>query len=160
MTDPKWLTESEDRAWRGLHEMNRALDHVLSRRLGDDSGLSMADYELLVPLSEAAGRRLRARDLGQLVQWEKSRLSKHVSRMEQRGLVSRQECSADARGSFICLTEAGWVAITAAAPDHVEAVRRYFVDLLDAGELRMFAEVSDRVVARASEGAGPTDPCD
>ena len=154
MTDPKWLTESEDRAWRGLHQLNRALDHALSRRLLDDSGLSMADYELLVPLSEAADRRLRARDLGHLVQWEKSRLSKHVSRMEQRGLVSRQECPADARGSFICLTEAGWVAIAAAAPDHVAAVRRYFVDLLDAGELRVFAEVSDRVVARAADGSG------
>ena len=160
MTDPKWLTESEDRAWRGLHQLNRALDHALSRRLLDDSGLSMADYELLVPLSEAADRRMRARDLGHLVQWEKSRLSKHVSRMEQRGLVSRQECPADARGSFICLTEAGWVAIAAAAPDHVAAVRRYFVDLLDAGELRVFAEVSDRVVARAAEGSGQTDSCD
>lgn len=160
MAEPRWLTEAEDQAWRGLHQMNRALDHALSRRLGDDSGLSMADYELLVPLSEATDRRLRARDLGHLVQWEKSRLSKHVSRMEQRGLVSRQECSSDARGSFICLTEAGWVAIAAAAPDHVEAVRQYFLDLLDAEQLRMFREVSERVVERAAETSGRRDPCD
>jgi DNA-binding MarR family transcriptional regulator len=80
--------------------------------------------------------------------------------MQQRGLVSRQECSSDARGSFICLTEAGWTAIAAAAPDHVEAVRRYFVEVLDAGELQMLAELSDRVVRRAADEGGSRLPCD
>src|SRR6187551_2609979 len=96
-TTPRWLDEREQRAWRGYNQMQRRLTRVLGQRLTQDSGLSAADYELLVPLSEAADDRLRARDLARMVDWEKSRLSHQLTRMEQRGLVERRECPTDAR---------------------------------------------------------------
>jgi DNA-binding MarR family transcriptional regulator len=133
--------------------MHRQLRSALNRQLTRDAGLSAADYELLVPLSETPGQRLRARDLGREVDWEKSRLSHHIGRMERRGLVERQECPADARGAFIRLTEEGRRAMEAAAPDHVETVRRYFIDLLSPDELDTITSVADRVLRRIAAGA-------
>lgn len=90
--------------------------------------LSGAEYAVLVPLSEAAEGVLRARDLGRMIDWDRTRLSHQVTRMEKRGLVAREDCVDDARGSMVRLTAAGRAAIDAAAPDHVETVRRYFFD--------------------------------
>jgi DNA-binding MarR family transcriptional regulator len=148
MSEPRWLDEREQRAWRGYGQMHRRLDRVLGQRLLRDSGLSSSDYELLVPLSEAPGAQLRARDLARIVEWEKSRLSHHLTRMVQRGLVERRECPTDARGAFIALTEAGRRAIEGAAPQHVEAVRENFIDLLTAAEIDVVKTIAERVLAR------------
>jgi DNA-binding MarR family transcriptional regulator len=150
MTQPRWLDEREARAWRGYTQMQRRLDRVLGQLLTRDSGLSPADYELLVPLSEAPDQQLRARDLARMVDWEKSRLSHHLTRMELRGLVRRHDCPTDARGAFIRLTGAGRKAIEAAAPQHVEAVRDNFIDLLTPREIDALAAITDRVLARLS----------
>jgi DNA-binding MarR family transcriptional regulator len=156
MPEIHWLDRREQRAWRAFNDMTRRLGSTLGRRLTQESGLSAADYEVLVVLSEAPDRRLRARDLARLVEWEKSRLSHHIGRMQQRGLVERQECPTDARGAFVQLSEQGLHAIQAAAPDHVEAVRRHFVDLLEPAELDLLASIADRVLANLDR---PTDPC-
>jgi DNA-binding MarR family transcriptional regulator len=148
MTTSRWLDEREQRAWRAYTQMDRRLNRVLGQRLTRDSGLSWADYELLVPLSEAPGEQLRARDLARTVDWEKSRLSHHLSRMQQRGLVERRECHTDARGAFIRLTRAGRRAIEAAAPQHAAAVRDSFIDLLSARELEVMTTIADRVLER------------
>jgi DNA-binding MarR family transcriptional regulator len=161
MTEPQWLDEREQRAWRGYRKMRRQLESALNRQLMRDAGLSMADYELMVPLSEAPGRQLRARDLARLVDWEKSRLSHHIGRMERRGLVARLECPTDARGAFIQLTDEGMRAMEAAARDHVVTVRRYFIDLLTPGELDTLTSISDRVLDRlAAEGVPAEERCD
>ncbi|NJC82547.1 winged helix-turn-helix transcriptional regulator [Planosporangium mesophilum] len=139
--------------------MHRRLDGAINRQLTRDAGLSAADYEILVPLSEAPGQRLRARDLGRLVNWEKSRLSHHVGRMERRGLVTRQGCPTDARGAFIQLTDSGRRAMETAAPGHVETVRGCFIDLLSGDELETLASIADRVIQRIDEGA-PQDATD
>jgi DNA-binding MarR family transcriptional regulator len=157
MTHPRWLDEREARAWRAFHKMYRQLNSAINRRLTSDSGLSIADYEILIPLSEAPGQRLRARDLGRGVDWEKSRLSHHIGRMQRRGLVDRQECPTDARGAFIQLTEEGWRAVEAAAPDHVETVRRYFIDLLSPEELETLTSIANRVVHRIAETSPDSD---
>jgi DNA-binding MarR family transcriptional regulator len=151
MTAPRWLDEREQRAWRGYNQMYRRLAKVLGQQLTRDAGLSAADYELLVPLSEAADDRLRARDLARMVDWEKSRLSHHLTRMEQRGLVERRECPTDARGAFINLTPAGRRAIEGAAPQHVEAVREHFVDLLTEDEIDVLTRITDRVLDRLEQ---------
>jgi DNA-binding MarR family transcriptional regulator len=155
MPEPHWLTEREQRAWRAYNDMARRLATTLGRRLTQESGLSSADYEVLVPLSEAPGRRLRARDLARIVEWEKSRLSHHIGRMQQRGLVGKQDCPTDARGAFIQLSDEGLRAIQAAAPDHVETVRRYFIDLLSPDELDLLTSLADRVLERLDT----PDPC-
>ena len=156
VADPRWLDEREQHAWRATAEMHRRLSAAVERRLVLDSGLSAADYQVLVPLSESPEGRLRARDLARGAGWEKSRLSHQMRRMEQRGLVEREECPTDARGAYVRLTPAGRAAIEAAAPSHVETVRRLLFDVLEPGEVDLLAAVADRVLARLdAEG----DPC-
>ncbi len=131
--------------WRAFVGMRRALDLAVERQLAE-AGLSTADYELLVPLSEAPGLVLRVRDLGRAVAWDRSRLAHQLRRMEQRGLVSRFECPTDARGTMVRLTDKGREVIELAAPGHVEAVRRHFVDLLTPDEIDAILRISERVI--------------
>lgn len=155
MDGPRWLDEREAALWRAMQEAWSGLDSALERQLNDE-GLSAADYALLVPLSEADGDLLRARDLAGRVGWERSRLSHQLRRMEQRGLVQRSGCSDDARGTMIALTPQGRAALEAAAPGHVAAVRRAFVDLVEPGE----AEVLTRVFTRVRDALAPrSDGC-
>jgi DNA-binding MarR family transcriptional regulator len=135
VSETRWLDEREARMWRSYVHMQRAIGQAIERQLAEE-GLSGADYELLVPLSEAPDHVLRARDLGRGVGWDRSRLAHQLRRMEQRGLVRRFDCPTDARGTMVELTPAGLELITTAAPGHVETVRRCFVDLLDAGRDR------------------------
>ena len=109
--EPRWLDEREARAWRGFISMQTQLLRRLARQMQHDDGLSEADFEVLVRLSEAPDGRQRVFELGQATQWEKSRLSHHLSRMVQRGLVVRETCPTDSRGAFVKLTAAGRGAI-------------------------------------------------
>jgi DNA-binding MarR family transcriptional regulator len=127
--------------------MRALLDLQITRDLASDSGLSGADYDVLSNLSEADGHKLRLGDLAAHLLWSKSRLSHHISRMEQRALVTRQDCASDGRGAELGLTEAGWRAIEAAAPPHVESVRRHFIDRLSAGQIRVLGDLAETVVA-------------
>ncbi|MFI7067773.1 MarR family winged helix-turn-helix transcriptional regulator [Kribbella sp. NPDC050124] len=154
MTDSRWLDAREARLWQSYRDAYRELMRALETRLITNSGLSGADYALLHPLSVAEDGVLRTRDLGKSVGWERSRLSHQVSRMEKRGLVCREECVSDARGSMVRLTEVGRKAIEAAAPDHVDAVRTYFFDHLSRDEQDQLTAVLERIV-----GTIPADPC-
>lgn len=150
-SSPRWLTEDEAKAWRALRGLGAPLNSVLNRQLTRESGLSMADYEVLVVLSEASGSRLRARELGRLTGWEKSRLSHHITRMEARGLVTREGDSSDGRGAVVVLTPFGRETIVGAAPGHVVAVRHYVIDHLTHDQLRTLGEIGDIVQARLVE---------
>jgi DNA-binding MarR family transcriptional regulator len=153
-TPPRWLDEREDKAWRGFLSMQIQLRRQLGRELQEETGLSEADYIVLVHLSEAPGGRLRPFELGAVAGWEKSRLSHHLTRMERRGLVKRQHCLTDNRGAFVTLTAAGRSAIEAAAPFHVEQVRRLFFSALTAEQLEALTAISEAVLA----GLGPVEP--
>jgi DNA-binding MarR family transcriptional regulator len=148
MSDPRWLSASEARAWRALQNLSAPLAAALNRQLTRDSALSSADYEVLVVLSESPAGVLRAGELGRATGWEKSRLSHHIKRMVARGLVERQGCVTDGRGLMVAITPNGRSAIEQAAPGHVEAVRAYVVDLLTPGQLEVLAEVGEVVGAR------------
>lgn len=150
VSGPRWLDEREARAWRGYNRMRLQLNARLNRNLVRDAGLSLADYEVLVCLSEAPDGRLRAFQLADALRWEKSRLSHHLTRMQGRGLVRRQECPTDGRGAFIVLTDTGTAAIERAAPEHVEDVRRAFVDVLTPAQLDALDQISRAVLARLS----------
>ena len=154
MTEPRWLDAREARLWQSYRDAYRELMRALESRLIGNSGLSGADYALLHPLSVAEQGVLRTRDLGKSVGWERSRLSHQVSRMEKRGLVCREECVSDARGSMVRLTDLGRKAIDAAAPDHVDAVRTYFFERLTPEEQDQLAILLDRIVANI-----PADSC-
>ena len=146
MTEPRWLDERQQDVWQGYLHMNQDLYAFLEQQLGRESGLSGADYKVLHPLSETQDGLLRARDLGTEIGFDRSRLSHHLSRMERRGLVAREECAEDARGLMVRLTEAGRRAIQEAAPAHAEAVQRFFFDLLTKDEIETLAAVFDRVL--------------
>jgi DNA-binding MarR family transcriptional regulator len=148
---PRWLDQREQRAWRSYLRMHSELLRHLNRQLQRDTELSVPDYEVLVHLSEVPDGRLRAFELGGALQWEKSRLSHHLTRMERRGLVAREECLTDTRGADVALTEAGRAAIEAAAPRHLEEVRRLFVDALTPDQLDTLAEISDVVLAQLAD---------
>ncbi|MFG3297326.1 MarR family winged helix-turn-helix transcriptional regulator [Micromonospora chersina] len=150
MDAPPWLDAREARAWRGYRRMRRLLDLELARDLMQDAGLSEPDYDVLSDLSETPDQRLRLSELADRMLWSRSRLSHHLARMQQRGLVTREEHPSDGRGSIVVLTPAGRAAIEAAAPGHVAAVRRHLIDLLTPEEIDALGALTQRVVDRLS----------
>jgi DNA-binding MarR family transcriptional regulator len=146
MQDVRWLTEQEERAWRTLQLMQLRLEGELARQLAADSGLSYPDYLVLAALT-AREDRMRVFELASVLGWEKSRLSHHLGRMVDRGLVAKEPCPDDRRGSFIVVTPQGRREIEAAAPGHVEAVRRLFIDQLDPAQLDAVGDVAETVLA-------------
>jgi DNA-binding MarR family transcriptional regulator len=149
---PQWLTDDEQRAWRGLLQMTSRLDARLNRDLQQSSGLSLADYDVLVLLTEAPDGRRRVFEVAEDLQWEQSRLSHHLARMQRRGLVAREECTTDRRGAFVVLTDAGRDAIEKAAPGHVDTVRQLVFDGLSEEQVAMLESFVGRVLARLRSG--------
>jgi len=127
--------------------VRRELQGAFHLQLSREEGMSAADYAVLVPLSEAPNRQLRTKDLGVALGWDRSRTSHQVTRMVKRGLVVREFCEDDARGSVVGLTPAGRAAIEQAAPNHVALVRQLFFDPLTDDELDELGVVLDRMLA-------------
>jgi len=168
---PRWLDAREQSAWRAYLDMNALLTARLNREMQETSGLSIADFSVLVPLSEHPEGRMRVLELARALGWEKSRLSHQLTRMAQRGLIERSNCNEDRRGAFVVLTDAGRRTVEAAAPRHVESVRRYLFDELTAEQVDALGEIARTVVERlvascpsveaALDGPCPSevDPC-
>lgn len=161
MTAPQWLTDDEFRAWIGYRRMRLLLDAQIARDLVHDSDLSMADYDVLSALTAEPDHRRRLNGLARRMRWSKSRLSRHIGRMEQRGLVTRTDSSSDRRGADVILTALGLRVMEAAAPLHVASVRLHFIDLLTPAELAVLGDIAERVLERlpdqdVSDGALPT----
>jgi len=155
MTETRWLDADEQRAWRRYLRMQAELTARLARQLLTESDLSLADFEVLVNLTDVPEGRMRVTELAKLLQWEKSRLSHHFSRMEKRGLVVRENCPSDARGAFVVLTPEGRTTIEAAAPGHVETVRRLMFDGLTAAQVEALGTIADVVLDRIErDGTG------
>lgn len=148
VTRTRWLDAEEQCAWRAFQQMQGQLAARLNRQLQSDSGLSLADYEVLVALTDSEDGRLRPFELQRTLQWEQSRLSHHLTRMQRRGLVDRRECTEDGRGAFILLTGAGRSAIESAAPGHVEAVRQLFLDALSRDEVLALGKLAGHILDR------------
>ena len=159
-TEPDWLNAREDRAWRAFMHARDQLNAHLNQHLLQDAGLSGADYEILAVLSGVPEGRMPAQELGALVQWEKSRLSHQLTRMQQRGLVERSNCAEDRRGAWIRLTAQGRSAVEAAAPRHVESVRRYLFDVLSAEQVDALGSVARAVLDRIDEQCAGRDVCE
>ena len=152
MTDVPWLDEREERAWRALQFMQMRLEARLARQLAVESGLSYPDYLVLVALTDDPHGRLRLFELGEVLGWEKSRLSHHVARMAERRLVTKEKCDSDRRGAYVAITNEGRREIEAAAPGHVAAVRRLFLDHLTPDELDAIRTAAEKVLADIDAG--------
>jgi len=151
--DVRWLSATQQRDWRAFRDGTALLFDVLGRELDESSGLSMGEYEVLVRLSEAPRRALRMSELADDLAHSRSRLTHTVARMERAGIVRREPAPDDARGVNCVLTEHGWQVLVAAAPGHVESVRRHLVDVLDDAQLAALGAAM-RVVVTHLRGPG------
>ena len=142
---PRWLNEDEQQTWRGTVGLAQLLIRQLDRDL-NVHGLNSHDYEILVELSEAPDHRMRMTELADATSQSRSRLSHQITRMENRGLVRRDDCEGDKRGTFTVLTADGMAAIERVAPDHVENVRRHFIDRLTPTQLEQIRDSFEPIV--------------
>lgn len=143
-----WLSADAQRLWRRWLRLNALLPAVLNRELQADAGLSLPDFEVLVQLTDTPEGRVRVTDLARDLNWERSRLSHHITRMESRGLVERTECREDGRVAWVVLTKRGRAAIERAAPGHAATVRRLIFDDLTPQEFKVMNGVIDKVLDR------------
>jgi DNA-binding MarR family transcriptional regulator len=127
LTAPHWLSADQQQVWRAYLLGSARLAERLDADLRE-FGLDLGEYEILVTLSEAPDRRIRMSELAEAVHQSRSRLTHTVTRMENAGLVDRSSCPTDRRGVWAHLSDAGFELLEVAAPSHVEAVRRYFVE--------------------------------
>src|SRR3954453_19191025 len=155
--DPQWLAPREDRAWRAFRHASHRLSLRLQRHLLRDSGLSESDYEILAVLSEHPAGCMPAQEMSVLLQWEKSRLSHQVRRMQERELILREANPADARSAMIRLLPAGRRAVEAAAPMHVGRVRAHLIDLFTPEELGTLAALNERILRHLADEPLPED---
>lgn len=158
MTTTRWLNADEQIAWRSFVDGFRALIDVLDRQLQADSNLPITYFEILIPLSEAEDRTLRMSELAEAARSSRSRLSHAVARLEERGWVRRLNCPTDRRGQLAQLTDEGFAVVEAAAPGHVEAVRKYLIDRLSPEQLKVMAEIGEVLLASTSESDLPPRP--
>lgn len=141
----QWLSQQEQESWRAWLDMTRLLPDQLSRELSAKHCLSGADYEILVQLSENPDRRIRMSDLADRTLSSRSRLTHQCDRLAKRGLITREPCTDDGRGSWAVLTPDGWKTIDVAAPDHVASVRSHFVDVLTPSEFAELGRISRKI---------------
>ncbi|MEY9891834.1 DNA-binding MarR family transcriptional regulator [Catenulispora sp. MAP12-49] len=150
-TEPRWLDDAELRAWLAYRRMHLLLNAEISRDLAKEAGLSEADYDVLSNLTASDDRR-RLSELATRMRWSKSRLSHHITRMEQRGLVRREEVDGDARGSLVVLTAQGRRTIEQAAPGHVASVRRHLIGRLSPEQIRVLGDIGEAVLGPLEAG--------
>jgi len=152
----RWLSAEEQATWRAFVGACHAFFAAVDAQLQRDAGIPLAYYEILVRLSEAPGRTLRMTQLAEAASASKSRVSHAVARLEERGWVRRRDCPTDRRGQLAELTDEGYAVLAAAAPGHVEHVRRTLLDPLTPEQVRQVRAISDAI--RAAVGTPP--PCE
>jgi DNA-binding MarR family transcriptional regulator len=145
----RWLSDDQQRVWRGWLLGSAILNERLDAQLREHD-LDLAEYEILVTLSESVDRQLRMAELADAVHQSRSRLTHTVTRMEKRGLIERTTCPVDRRGVWANLTGAGQQLLEEAAPSHVECVRRNFVDAVDPADFAAVGRAMDAIL-RASQ---------
>lgn len=147
-TDTRWLDEVEAQAWRWFLRTQARLNTQLDRELREEHGLTLADYDVMATLSAQPDHQLRATELAGQVILSPSTLTRRLDSMEQRGLVARRRCPSDARGVHVVLTDDGMRALQAAAPSHVDGVRRHFIDGLTRTQIEVLARIGSEPASR------------
>lgn len=145
MAGGRWLDEDEMRAWRSLLSAHRRLMHQLDAELQATQKLSVADYGVLVELSEAEGGRMRMSELAERALFSPSGLTRRLDALVEAGWVERVRCPTDRRGAFAVITRSGRARLAQAAPDHVDQVRRHFVERLTRQQLQALADALEAV---------------
>lgn len=141
----RWLTPAEEAAWRAYIEGSLRLNARIDDELQASQGVTLFEYHVLLLLSEAPDRRLRMRELAERMVFSPSRLTYQVARMEREGVVRREPCDDDRRGSYAIITPKGRRVLGRAALVHVESVREHLLNLLDADDIRDLGRIFTRV---------------
>ena len=158
MSRPRWLTRREQRAWRAFVDMQHRLVGRVARDLQRETGLSGADYEVLVQLSEAPDRRLRMCDLAARMHLSPSGLTRRLDGIVKLGFVVREPAADDRRVTLAVLTDDGFAALERAAPLHVDGVRRHLLDHMNREQVRAVGAALAAVRAgRAATAAGQAE---
>jgi DNA-binding MarR family transcriptional regulator len=153
------MTSEELATWRSLLDSTAELRRVLGAELQETS-LSPADYQVLLALTEAHGKRMRSSELARTIDWERSRLSHHLGRMERRGLIRRDECATDSRGADVSVSPQGAHVFRRATAPHMRSIKKHFADALTPEQFAALADVlrslqehlHPHLVARAEDG--------
>ena len=145
-TKPKWLTASEQQAWRAFLLATQLVDERLDRQLQRDAGMPHAYYAILAGLSEAPDNSLRMSELARRLRYSQSRLTHAISSMERNGWVERRDCDTDRRGQVVSITAAGTAALAAAAPGHVAEVRAAVFDKLSGEQVGQLAAICTQIL--------------
>lgn len=145
--EPRWLSDEEQRLWRGLVDATLKVSREIDEELRTDFDLTSAEYAVLVQLSEAEDQCMRLRDLCAQLNWDRSRGSHQVTRMEKRGLVAKGTCPEDARGVTVALTAEGLKRLEDAVPNHVETVRRLVFESTTSADRAHVQKFIDEVLA-------------
>lgn len=141
VAEVRWLNDDEQDLWRLMLRAARKLDRVVEDTLLSSAAVSSSEFAVLSGLSEAEDECLRLRDLCTVLEWDRSRTSHQITRMERRELVTKEKSPGDARGVLVRLTDSGRELLERAVPDHAESVRRIVFDHLiedDIPALRRF----------------------
>jgi DNA-binding MarR family transcriptional regulator len=147
-TSVPWLDDDEMRAWRGMIDVFTDVHASLEADLIDRFGITEGDYGVLANLSEAPGRRLRMCDLAARLHLSPSGLTRRLDGLVKLGYVAREPSEADRRVTLAVLTNAGYATLEAAAPVHVEGVRRALIDNLTRTQIRQLGAAFDAVRRR------------
>jgi DNA-binding MarR family transcriptional regulator len=154
----EWLDATEQQLWRAWIRAQTRMVTRLDYELQAAHGVSFADYEVLVNLSEAPERSLRMAELAERLRLSPSGLTRRLDGLVRDGMVERRKCPSDGRGSLAMLTDKGMACLEAAAPTHVAGVRRYFVDPLSPAQQLALAEslsVIEDALAQVFDGCPP-----
>jgi DNA-binding MarR family transcriptional regulator len=158
-TQTRWLSTDEQQAWRAFLTATHTLFSAVEGQLQRESGIPHGYYEILVRLSESPGRELRMSQLAEASTSSKSRLSHAVARLEERGWVQRLDCETDRRGQVARLTDVGFAALEAAAPLHVEEVRRVLFDRLADEQVAQLAAICTAIISGCEAAGAPVESC-
>jgi DNA-binding MarR family transcriptional regulator len=154
----QWLSADETEAWKAVAAIAMLLPGALDGQLQRDAGINLFEYLVMSELSIAPHRTLRMSGLARIANGSLSRLSNVVKRLERHGWVRRDVDPDDRRITTATLTDAGWNLVVAAAPGHVEEVRRLVIDPLTAAQLRSITAAGERIRIRLQEGNGKRPP--
>lgn len=143
---PRWLDDLEMDTWLSVAPMLVRLPLELDRQLQRDSNLSLIEYHVLAGLSAQVNRSLRMSTLARWAGAQLPRMSQVASRMEARGWMVRRPDPQDRRTTLATLTDAGFAVLEAAAPGHVEAVRRLVLDPLSRAQVRHLGTICEKVL--------------
>ncbi|WP_424536192.1 MarR family winged helix-turn-helix transcriptional regulator [Sphaerisporangium viridialbum] len=144
------ITPQQLIVWRMVQRAQVHITRSLEGELLSRHDLAPAAYDVLLQLSETAGRRLRMNDLAERVLLSRSGLTRLIDRLQRDGLVEREACASDARGLFAVLTKAGDQRLSEATPTYLRAIRGQFLDLLDEEELRQCADMLTKLFPQVS----------